>query len=82
MPVRLQAPNYVLRLVTNTMTCSDLETSGEFFLMFYVLLYYAARYLKSNVDPLTLANYLDAFFDQYTLMDDGYHCGAQKRAAI
>ncbi len=56
--------------------CDELEA------FFYVLLYHAARYLRSNLEPITLANYLDAFFDQYSLTDDGYQCGTQKRAAI
>ncbi|TFK80909.1 hypothetical protein K466DRAFT_442269, partial [Polyporus arcularius HHB13444] len=56
--------------------CDELEA------FFYVLLYHAARYLRSNLEPITLANYLDAFFDQYSLTDDGYQCGTQKLAAI
>ena len=56
--------------------CDELEA------FFYVLLYYAARYLQSNVHPFTLANYLDAFFDQYTATKEGYECGVTKMRAI
>ena len=56
--------------------CDELEA------FFYVLLYYAARYLQSNVDAFTLTNYLDAFFEQYTETKDGYKCGVTKMQAI
>ncbi|RPD53587.1 hypothetical protein L226DRAFT_488319 [Lentinus tigrinus ALCF2SS1-7] len=60
----------------------SIEICDELEAFFYVLLYYAARYLQSNVDNITLANYLDAFFDQYTETSAGYHCGTTKRDAI
>ena len=56
--------------------CDELEA------FFYVLLYYATRYLKSNLEGFTLANYLDEFFDQYKQLGDGWSCGHVKRAAI
>ena len=56
--------------------CDELEA------FFYVLLYYAARYLQSNLDGFTLVNYLDEFFDQYKQSGDGWSCGHVKRRAI
>ncbi|RPD52553.1 hypothetical protein L226DRAFT_496191 [Lentinus tigrinus ALCF2SS1-7] len=57
--------------------CDELES------FLYVLIYHAARYLKSNVSDITVADYLDAFFDQYSRADDGrLICGATKRTAI
>ncbi|RPD53593.1 hypothetical protein L226DRAFT_561064 [Lentinus tigrinus ALCF2SS1-7] len=58
-------------------TCDELES------FLYVLIYHAVRYLKSNVSDVTVADYLDAFFDQYSRADDGrLTCGATKRTAI
>ena len=66
----------LLSLSKSVEICDELEA------FFYVLLYYAARYLQSNVHPFTLANYLDAFFDQYTATKEGYECGVTKMRAI
>ena len=56
--------------------CDELEA------FFYVLLYYAARYLHSNLDGFTLADYLDSFFDQYMRLGEGWSCGNVKRTTI
>ena len=58
------------------------EICDEIEAFFHVLLYYAARYLKSNLDGVTLVNYLDEFFDQYKQSGDGWSCGHVKRRAI
>ena len=58
------------------------EICDEIEAFFYVLLYYAARYLQSNLDGVTLANYLDEFFDQYMRLGDGWSCGNVKRTTI
>ena len=56
--------------------CDELEA------FFYVLLYHAIRYLRSNLDDDATANYLDEFFDQYTRTERGYICGARKLSTI
>lgn len=56
--------------------CDELES------FFYVLLYYAIRYLKSNCTGLTIADFLDEFFDQYCIGEKGFVCGKAKLAAI
>ena len=58
------------------------EICDEMEAFFYVLLYYAARYLHSNLDGFTLADYLDSFFDQYMRLGDGWSCGNVKRTTI
>ena len=60
----------------------SIEISDELEAFFYVILYHAARYLHSDVDGFMLADYLDAFFDQYTKTPDGWTCGNEKRMAI
>ena len=56
--------------------CDELEA------FFYVLLYHAIRYLRSNLDDNTTANYLHEFFEQYTRTEQGYVCGPRKLYAI
>ena len=57
-------------------TCDELEA------FLYVIIYYASRYLKSEHDGDTIAAFLDAFFDTYTLNSGRYTCGPAKREAI
>ncbi|KAI0739891.1 hypothetical protein C8Q80DRAFT_1200859 [Daedaleopsis nitida] len=59
-----------------------IQISDELESFFYVLLYYAVRYLKSNCNGLTIANYLDQFFDQYSIDDQGFVCGTLKHSTI
>ncbi|OBZ73898.1 hypothetical protein A0H81_06301 [Grifola frondosa] len=47
---------------------------------FYVLLYYAVRYLKHNSKDV--ASFMLAFFDSYSFTNGEYGCGFAKRAAI
>ncbi|KAI0740066.1 hypothetical protein C8Q76DRAFT_665743 [Earliella scabrosa] len=56
--------------------CDELEA------FLYVIIYYASRYLKSEHDGDTIAAFLDAFFDTYTLNSGRYTCGPAKREAI
>ncbi len=48
----------------------------------YVIIYYAVRYLNSNVDETTVASFLDKFFDTYDVCNGKYVCGRAKRATI
>ncbi|KAI0806731.1 hypothetical protein C8Q74DRAFT_1189652 [Fomes fomentarius] len=48
----------------------------------YVIIYYAVRYLDSNVDETTVASFLDKFFDTYDVCNGKYVCGRAKRATI
>ena len=54
--------------------CDDLEA------FFYVILYLAIRYLDSNCQDV--ATYIEDFFDCYTVLNDVYYIGYQKRFAI
>ncbi|PIL32453.1 hypothetical protein GSI_05155 [Ganoderma sinense ZZ0214-1] len=54
--------------------CDDLEA------FFYVILYFAVRYLDSNCQDV--ATYIEDFFDCYTVLDGVYYIGHQKRFAI
>ena len=50
---------------------------------FHVLLYYALRYVKTaNCNGLSVANFLDRYFDLYGFEGDMYTCGKAKRLAI
>ncbi|RPD59339.1 hypothetical protein L226DRAFT_617315 [Lentinus tigrinus ALCF2SS1-7] len=63
-------------LKTNVETCDELES------FYYVVLHHAVRYLKSNFDELTVANYIDEFFDQYGYVNNQYTCGDKKLGTI
>ncbi|KAI0707486.1 hypothetical protein C8T65DRAFT_781158 [Cerioporus squamosus] len=56
--------------------CDELES------FFYVILYHAVRYLKSNFIGTTVADYIDEFFDQYGFFNDEYVCGQLKLNTI
>ncbi|TFK81213.1 hypothetical protein K466DRAFT_444058, partial [Polyporus arcularius HHB13444] len=44
--------------------------------LFYVLLYHAVRYLKSNC--ASVPTWLEEFFDVFSYRDGAYECGARK----
>ncbi|KAI0684177.1 hypothetical protein C8T65DRAFT_722537 [Cerioporus squamosus] len=48
--------------------------------LFYVLLYHAVRYLKSNCT--SVPNWLEDFFDVFSYHEGAYACGAKKEKAI
>ena len=48
--------------------------------LFYVLLYHAVRYLKSNCT--CVPNWLKDFFDVFSYANGAYRCGQKKRYAI
>ncbi len=48
----------------------------------HVILYHAARYLPSNCDDFTIANYIDGYFDTYGVDGDVYVCGDKKAHTI
>ncbi|RDX50666.1 hypothetical protein OH76DRAFT_1402286 [Lentinus brumalis] len=48
--------------------------------LFYVLLYHAVRYLKSNCK--SVPEWLEDFFDVFSYVDGGYGCGHMKQNAI
>ena len=47
---------------------------------FYVLLYHAVRYLRSNCT--NVPNWIEDFFDVFTIDDGQYKCGHKKDNAI
>ncbi|RDX51422.1 hypothetical protein OH76DRAFT_289018 [Lentinus brumalis] len=63
-------------LKANVEVCDEVES------FFYVILYHAVRFLSSNFDELTVANYIDEFFDQYGYANGQYICGEKKFSAI
>ncbi|KAI0696474.1 hypothetical protein C8T65DRAFT_583405, partial [Cerioporus squamosus] len=63
-------------LKANVEVCDEIES------FFYVVLYHAVRYLKSNFNDNTVANYIDEFFDQYGYVNDKYTCGNAKLLTI
>ncbi|PIL32448.1 hypothetical protein GSI_05150 [Ganoderma sinense ZZ0214-1] len=54
--------------------CDDLEA------FFYVILYYAIRYVDSNCEDVP--TFLEDFFDCYTLYQGAYYVGDKKKTAI
>ncbi|KAI0689367.1 hypothetical protein C8T65DRAFT_673012 [Cerioporus squamosus] len=60
----------------------DVEVCDELESFFYVLLYNATRYLLSPLPDITIANYLDEFFDQYGWGDGRYVCGDKKKTTV
>ncbi|PIL32454.1 hypothetical protein GSI_05156 [Ganoderma sinense ZZ0214-1] len=60
------------------------ELPDELESFFHVLLYYALRYVRSaNASGLTIANFLESYFDVYGLDRDGrYICGVEKCLTI
>ncbi|RPD57566.1 hypothetical protein L226DRAFT_481758 [Lentinus tigrinus ALCF2SS1-7] len=60
----------------------DVEVCDELESFLYVLLYYATRYLVSPLPGITIANYLDEFFDKYGLGVGRYVCGDKKKNTI
>lgn len=56
--------------------CDELES------FFYVILYYAVRYLRSNIDDADVRHWIHSFFDTYGVHRDTYVCGEKKLNAI
>lgn len=55
--------------------CDDLEA------FFHVILYYAVRYLKSNLTPKQVGEFIDEYFDQFQYYDK-WRCGQRKQAVL
>ncbi|EIW53024.1 uncharacterized protein TRAVEDRAFT_75206 [Trametes versicolor FP-101664 SS1] len=56
------------------------ETSDELESFFHVILYYAVRYLVSNCSDA--GNFIENFFESYSLVNKKYLCGKTKRSAM
>lgn len=56
------------------------SVSDELEAFFHVLLYYAIRYLHSNCPDVP--NWIEDFFDSYTLEAGEYRCGSKKRETM
>lgn len=56
------------------------ETSDELESFFHVILYYAVRYLVSNCSDA--GNFIENFFESYSLVNKKYLCGKTKRTAM
>lgn len=66
-------------ILTDIFKIVEIPDDLESFL--YVLLYYAIRYLRSNCDDV--GDWIEAFFDSYTLSRDGsYTCGEKKATTL
>ncbi|KAM5541530.1 hypothetical protein V8D89_004720 [Ganoderma adspersum] len=60
----------------------EVELCDELEAFFYVLLYYAVRYLRSNLDATAVGTWISSFFDTYGVRGNNYVCGNEKMAAI
>ncbi|KAI8976342.1 hypothetical protein BD414DRAFT_539335 [Trametes punicea] len=56
------------------------EIPDELESFMHVLLYYSVRYLHSNCQDV--AEYIESFFESYTLHDDIYTCGLKKLTSV
>ncbi|KAL1942167.1 hypothetical protein VTO73DRAFT_6231 [Trametes versicolor] len=56
------------------------ETSDELESFFHVILYYAVRYLVSNCSDA--GNFIESFFESYSIVNKKYLCGTTKRIAM
>ena len=56
--------------------CDELEA------FFYVILYYAVRYLRSNINESAVGTWISSFFDTYGVKGDTYICGETKLTTI
>lgn len=56
------------------------EISDELEAFFWVLIYYAVRYLVSNVDDV--GNWLEDHFDTFSFAKGKYVCGSKKKIAV
>ncbi|RDX50662.1 hypothetical protein OH76DRAFT_433823 [Lentinus brumalis] len=65
-----------LSLVKPVEVCDELES------FYYLLRYFAVRYLRSNCSEDTLADFLNQFVDQYSLVDGHQVCGWKKLHTI
>ncbi|RPD53581.1 hypothetical protein L226DRAFT_488335 [Lentinus tigrinus ALCF2SS1-7] len=66
-----------LSLTKPVEVCDELESFA------YVLLYYATRFLRSSCAlDITIANYIDEFFQQYNTKDGAIACGSRKLLTI
>ncbi|KAI0656057.1 hypothetical protein C8Q70DRAFT_935877 [Cubamyces menziesii] len=55
--------------------CDDLEA------FFHVILYYAVRYLKSNLTQKQVGEFIDEYYDQFQYYDK-WRCGQRKQAVL
>ncbi|KAI0739873.1 hypothetical protein C8Q80DRAFT_1200724 [Daedaleopsis nitida] len=81
-PERTATWQFISVAILNHPRTKTIEVCDELEAFFYVLLYYAIRYLRSNYHDVTIANFLDEFFDCYNIMDGKYTCGSAKLMAI
>ncbi|KAI0753087.1 hypothetical protein C8Q80DRAFT_1351432 [Daedaleopsis nitida] len=49
---------------------------------FHVIIYYAVRFLDSNLDAGDVGQFLHDYFDAYSSYQSGYRCGLSKLAAM
>ncbi|KAI0631794.1 hypothetical protein C8Q77DRAFT_1159536 [Trametes polyzona] len=56
------------------------ETADELESFYHVLLYYSARYLRSNCTRV--GQFIESFFDAYSYEDGRYSCGAFKEEIV
>ncbi|KAH9849440.1 hypothetical protein C2E23DRAFT_888169 [Lenzites betulinus] len=56
------------------------ETSDELESFLYVVLYHGVRYLPSNCKDV--GDFIDGFFDSYTVMEGKFRCGYRKSQAM
>ena len=60
----------------------EVEICDELEAFFYVILYYAVRYLRSNIDESAVGSWISNFFDTYGVKANTYICGEKKWETI
>ncbi|KAI0739860.1 hypothetical protein C8Q80DRAFT_1200653 [Daedaleopsis nitida] len=81
-PERTATWQFMSVAILNHPGTKTVEVCDELEAYFYVVLYYAIRYMKSSFDNVTIATFLDEFFDCHTFVNGKYACGATKSKAI
>ncbi|KAI0739890.1 hypothetical protein C8Q80DRAFT_1240978 [Daedaleopsis nitida] len=73
-------PFMAVSVLGRTVKIVDIPEELESF--FHVILYHTVRYLPSNCDDITIAYYLDSYFDTYNFCNGLWSCGSQKSDTI
>ncbi|KAH9895626.1 hypothetical protein C8Q73DRAFT_444409 [Cubamyces lactineus] len=58
------------------------DISDELESFFHVIVYYAIRYLESNLDATDVADFIDHYFDTFRYIRATWHCGYHKESVL
>ncbi|KAI0324665.1 hypothetical protein GY45DRAFT_1375358 [Cubamyces sp. BRFM 1775] len=58
------------------------DISDELESFFHVIVYYAVRYLDSNLDAKGVADFIDSYFDTFQYLNGTWRCGYHKRDVV